>query len=143
MNEVTSEDDTACERHRAGIDLAPEVRNAKAARTFVNSMLDLWNCDDPDQVVELLTSEIVTNAIRHAQSTIRLEAALCHCRLRVEAVDDDPGVPLLQLSSPSREGGRGLQLVQALATQWGVEQRGDHKAVWFEAVVVPRKDPGS
>jgi hypothetical protein len=116
MDEPTSKRQTGREPLSAEIDLAPQPGNVKVARTFVATMLDLWECEDPEQVVELLTSEIVTNAIRHAQSDIRV----------------------IQPSSASREYGRGMMLVQQLAERWGVDKRSPSKAVWFEAIVLHR-----
>ena len=125
--------------HRAGIDLAAAPESVRAARAFVASMLDVWHCDDMDRVVELLTSEIVSNAVRHASGPIRVEAALADDgSLRVAATDDHPGAPVLRDAAPSAESGRGIRLVQRLARRWGVETADGHKLVWFETVVTRR-----
>ena len=127
--------------HRAGIDLAAAPESVRAARAFVASMLDVWHCDDMDRVIELLTSEIVSNAVRHASGPIRLEAALSDDgSLRVGATDDHPGTPVLRDADPDAEGGRGIRLVQRLARRWGVEKVDGCKLVWFEATVTRRPD---
>ena len=89
-------------------------------------------------VVELLTSELVTNAIRHGASdpheSILLRACSVDSTVRVEVCDEglthfdaDPsGTGLLE------PGGNGLLLVDAVASRWGVEH-GRPKCVWFEA----------
>jgi len=68
-----------------------------------------------------------------------VQAALHACILRVEAQDDNEGMPVIQPSSASREYGRGMMLVQQLAERWGVDKRSPSKAVWFEAIVLHRK----
>jgi anti-sigma regulatory factor (Ser/Thr protein kinase) len=80
--------------------------------------------------VELLVSEVATNAVLHAYGPeIRvLDRAL---RLRVEVFDGSPVLPLPR-HAPSAEGGRGLALVEALAVAWGTDARPDGKTAWFE-----------
>lgn len=86
-------------------------------------------------VVELLTSELVTNAVRHAHSTARVAVELVGPRVRVSVTDDGPGVPTTGHPSPDAESGRGLELVDSLAKQWGVTTLEIGKTVWFEADV--------
>jgi anti-sigma regulatory factor (Ser/Thr protein kinase) len=103
-------------------------------------MLETWDCDDPDRIVALLTSEIVTNAVKRATGPVRVEAALVSDEaLRVEASDDHPDVPRPHRLEPQAEGGRGILLVQELALRWGVDREEWHKVVWFEAAVVPNR----
>ena len=61
---------------RAAIVLASESASLFAARSFVCSMLELWDREDPENVVPLLTTEIVSNAVRHAVGSVGLELAL-------------------------------------------------------------------
>ncbi len=127
------------QERRVGIDLTGDERNVQVARSFIAGVLDLWNCDDPDRIVELLTSEIVTNAVRHAGGPVRVEAALDDDGVvKVETVDRGPDIPILQTPDASDHGGRGLILVQSLARQWGVDSYLDHKVVWFEVPLAPR-----
>jgi anti-sigma regulatory factor (Ser/Thr protein kinase) len=90
----------------------------------------------PPAVVEtavLLTSELVTNALVHAAdgATLVIEAA---GRLaRIEVIDPGHATRLVPLRVGSLdEHGRGLAIVEDLASAWGVESRGPGKAVWFE-----------
>ncbi|HXA31441.1 MAG TPA: ATP-binding protein [Acidimicrobiales bacterium] len=125
---------------KASISLAPEPRSVARARSFVSTMLETWDCDDPERIVALLTSEIVTNAVKRATGTVRVQAALVSDEaLRVEASDDHPDVPRPHRPEPQAEGGRGILLVQELALRWGVDREERHKVVWFEAAVVPRR----
>jgi anti-sigma regulatory factor (Ser/Thr protein kinase) len=125
---------------RASIVLAPEARSLAAGRAFVASMLEVWDCEDPDQVAALLTSEIVSNAVRHAASTVGLEVAIVGRRLRVEARDEAPNATVApDPARPGGESGHGLHIVESLAQRWGVDRYEDHKVVWFETTVQPRR----
>jgi anti-sigma regulatory factor (Ser/Thr protein kinase) len=94
---------------------------------------------DTRQVVELLVSELVTNAVRHGASD-RYESILLHARcdadtVRVEVCDEGPGfVPTPDPRGLMEPGGNGLLLVQKLANRWGVIPGDDDAScVWFEA----------
>jgi anti-sigma regulatory factor (Ser/Thr protein kinase) len=81
----------------------------------------------------LLTSELVTNAIVHAGSSIELVVRAHAAVVRVEVIDGDPRPPLRRVLEGDTNSGRGLNLVEALATVWGVDHvPGDGKRVWFE-----------
>jgi anti-sigma regulatory factor (Ser/Thr protein kinase) len=124
---------------RAAIVLASESASLFAARSFVCSMLDLWDREDPENVVALLTTEIVSNAVRHAVGSVCLELALLRDgNLRVEVRDGCPDAPVVRRSNPGGVGGHGLAIVETLARRWGVERYEDSKVVWFEALVSPR-----
>ena len=81
----------------------------------------------------LLTSELIVNAVLHGQGGITLDVALDDHLLRVAVVDAGPGDPTVRRSDEQLiERGRGLMLVEDLATRWGVERTGDGaKTVWF------------
>lgn len=80
----------------------------------------------------LLTSEVVTNALVHARSAPRLGVTVRADVVLVEVQDDDPArpqpAPEVRPSAPS---GRGLQLLDRLADDWGVTATGPGKVVWF------------
>lgn len=89
-----------------------------------------------DQVldsVELLTSEVVTNAMIHARSPAELVVRTDETCIRVEIIDDDPSEPRVRYADELSLSGRGLFIVDAVASDWGVEHldRGG-KRVWFE-----------
>lgn len=84
----------------------------------------------------LLTSELVTNVIRHTQSDCELVVSLEGETLRIEAWDEGPGWPVLRYPPPEGESGRGLVLVEMLARGWGTDAiPGGGKRVWFELAV--------
>jgi anti-sigma regulatory factor (Ser/Thr protein kinase) len=86
---------------------------------------------------ELLTSELVTNAVRYAQvsdeATIMIDFEVAAGRVRVRVVDPGPGFDFEKIPRTSSEepGGWGLFLVEALADRWGIDPSPPH-GVWFE-----------
>ena len=80
---------------------------------------------------ELLVSELVTNAQRYGRSPVSLDM-LKTDRLLVEVGDALDVVPQVRRAQETDEGGRGLQLVNQLATRWGTRTTGNGKIVWFE-----------
>jgi anti-sigma regulatory factor (Ser/Thr protein kinase) len=127
---------------RAHLELRPDPTGPALARNFVSTMLALWDCDDPDQLTVLLTSEIVSNAVRYAQRPIRVEIAVDGTRVVIATTDDDPRPPQLMAATPEAGGGRGLFLVDALASRWGVDPDPPGKTVWFELELPPATSQG-
>lgn len=85
------------------------------------------------RVVELLTSEVVTNAVVHAavRGAITLRADVQGDELLIAVSDADPRRPVVRGPHPGRAGGHGMRLVEALSTSWGVSLRANGKTVWF------------
>lgn len=115
----------------AALDLPAEATAPRAARAFVRELLDT---DDAELVasVELLVSELVTNAVLHARSAPRIEVHLGQGAVRVSVRDDDPHLPRQRVPDQERPGGRGMHLVDGVASRWGAEPDGGGKVVWFE-----------
>lgn len=86
--------------------------------------------------VALLVSEMATNALVHGagqvQVQVQVRAARNGRRLRVEVADQSPQMPVVRRPGLLSEGGRGLALVESLATDWGMQRQDGGKAVWFE-----------
>jgi CheY-like chemotaxis protein/anti-sigma regulatory factor (Ser/Thr protein kinase) len=109
-----------------------DISAAADARSFVT---DALRAHDSELLasVELLVSELVTNAVVHASSAPRVDVQLTEDTARVEVFDDDPALPEAQLAPPGSRGGRGLFLVDRLASRWGATPHPDGgKVVWFE-----------
>ncbi len=85
----------------------------------------------------LLTSEVVTNALRYGQGEVRLAVGADHEMVRVEVGDDEPGRPTPRSADIYAESGRGLVIVGALASAWGVLEAARGKTVWFEVPAQP------
>jgi anti-sigma regulatory factor (Ser/Thr protein kinase) len=109
--------------------------SASSARRFVAAALHRWGCPDAFvDLVLLLTSELVTNAYRHAGSETRVSVRCDEDRIRVEVSDKGGGELELRPLDSNRTDGRGLQIVDGLAERWGHHSDGDGTVVWFELV---------
>jgi anti-sigma regulatory factor (Ser/Thr protein kinase) len=80
----------------------------------------------------LLVSEVVTNAVVHARSSVRVTVHTDAHWVRVEVEDQGRGRPLVRPFTRDQPNGRGLGVVERLATDWGTERRAQRKVVWFE-----------
>jgi anti-sigma regulatory factor (Ser/Thr protein kinase) len=81
--------------------------------------------------VELLVSELVTNAVLHARSEVELRLSNSADAVRVDVVDASTRPPVLRTRDDAAMTGRGLALVAELSAQWGVEETEGGKSVWF------------
>ncbi|WP_435853061.1 ATP-binding protein [Streptomyces lavendulocolor] len=116
-------------RHVASADLSavPEVRRA------LRELLRHWGGPGVPDVAELLTSELVTNALIHTEHGAVITATMTPRTLRVEVRDFATDLPTPYAPAvDDGTHGRGLVLVQALADAWGVLTHGVGKVVWFE-----------
>jgi PAS domain S-box-containing protein len=112
--------------------LSPAPENVASARRFVRSALNGVPPDTVD-IAELLTGELVTNAVLHARTEVEVRAWSVGGRVHVRVVDHRPDRGLVPHEHHPYAGtGRGLALVENLATSHGVHSGEDHKAVWFE-----------
>ncbi|MFE0457218.1 ATP-binding protein [Streptomyces sp. NPDC058914] len=112
---------------RADLRAVPETRRA------LRELLRHWGKPGRSDIAELLTSELVTNALVHTDHEAVLTATVGPAGLRVEVRDfvsrrPQPRTP----NAGDGTHGRGLLLVQSLADAWGVRTHGVGKAVWFE-----------
>jgi anti-sigma regulatory factor (Ser/Thr protein kinase) len=104
----------------------------RAARRFVRDVLPVLPDPESSDTVMLLVTEIVTNAVVHARSPVRVAVMVDDSQVRVEVRDDAPQLPVLRPAAEEAFNGRGLLLLDRLSTQWGVEGDGYGKTVWFE-----------
>ena len=123
--------------------LAPTPESATVARWLVTDLLRDAVPDDPRDTASLLTTELVSNAIRHTRDELTLTVRLEGDTLRVGVSDSSHRRPQLVQVGERDTSGRGLHLVEALADRWGVDpdERGLGKTVWFELATAPRR-PG-
>ncbi|HLI15799.1 MAG TPA: STAS domain-containing protein [Acidimicrobiales bacterium] len=111
--------------------LPPDATSARAAREWLATHLG----DAPTATVDaalLLVSELVTNAVLHARTSIEVRLERCGEAVRVETVDGSTLLPTARRWSPDATTGRGLHLVERVASRWGVVAEADRKTVWFE-----------
>jgi len=118
--------------------LPGEPASVPVARTFLQGVLGERHVDRAvTRTAALLTSEVVTNAVIHAASSVEVRVELAAHSVRVDVVDcagdcGDGSFPVVEEVGPDEEHGRGLKIVNRLATRWGVAFEERRKSVWFE-----------
>jgi len=100
-------------------------------RAFLNKALTSWECARPAEEARLLLSEILTNAVQHAEGPITLHLCRTVTDLTVEVSDRSPHLPQPRIAAEDEESGRGLLLVRTLADGWGVRPTDEGKTTWF------------
>lgn len=113
--------------------LSSHPTSAAAARRFVAGVLAEWRCAgaEVDAVLQC-TDELVTNAILHACSDVDIVVRRDGGAVRVEVHDRSTRPPLRRVHADDAESGRGLHVVDALSSRWGVFPLEGGKSVWFE-----------
>ncbi|MEW1913709.1 ATP-binding SpoIIE family protein phosphatase [Kitasatospora sp. NPDC085895] len=111
--------------------LQPRHETPGRARRLAAHALRRWGLEELSETTELMVSELVTNAIRHATRPVTLRLVRTS-RLRCEVGDDSPALPRARRAGPDDEHGRGLQIVARCADDWGATRLGAGKVVWFE-----------
>ncbi|MFI5755027.1 SpoIIE family protein phosphatase [Streptomyces sp. NPDC051569] len=128
--------------HVAEFPLALHPREVARARRVVRGKLLDWGLAEAVETAELMVSELVTNALRHARTRhvvlrlVRTDALLC------EVLDDEPAPAALLNAGREDEYGRGLRVVSSLAREWGSSSSAQGKTVWFEQSLARNVRPG-
>ena len=118
---------------QAILELPRSLSSASEARRFVAEKVTEWDLGPLLDDALLVTSELAANAVTHAHSSCRLRVSLNPTSLRIDVLDTGSGTPEPQPSSNTAEHGRGLHLVAAVTTAWGLEVvPGEGKLVWAE-----------
>jgi transcriptional regulator with XRE-family HTH domain len=104
---------------------APSLSRAALVATAVGIPVDDM------ETAALLTSELVTNSVKHSDSEwVEVDITLTTDRLRIEVADQSSAS--IRPRTPDADGGWGLALVGELATRWGVERQSIGKKIWIE-----------
>lgn len=109
-----------------------DLKSVRLARRFVAGVLASWRFDELQDSAELLVSELVTNAIVHAHSSVELAVHLRPARVRVEVIDTARDHVRRRDAKDDEQSGRGMALIEALAVAWGIDSLLAGKSVWFE-----------
>jgi anti-sigma regulatory factor (Ser/Thr protein kinase) len=114
------------------LELPPTTDSVPVARRFVRARL-VEGATDVDTAT-LLVSEVVTNAILHARTTVRVTVEVADEFVRIAVRDGSPVQPRVHSFSSTSATGRGLRLLDRLARRWGVysDPATGGKVVWFE-----------
>ena len=136
MNVVAPTRPTELHRYRVRLTTGPGA--SAEARRQVRAAICGWEIPvDPDVAI-LLTSELVTNAIRHEVTGLVTLAITCSSgQLRVDVHDTSRRLPMLVDASADDEAGRGLMLVTTLSEEWGFYRTPAGKAVYFTIAFQP------
>lgn len=118
--------------------LADQTSAVRDARRLTGQLLSGLGCS-AEQVgdAELVISEIVTNAVRHSGGPIELRLRRRGSQLRVEVLDRSSRPPVLLPANVLGERGRGLRIVERLATRWGSVRTRAGKVVWVDLPCSP------
>ena len=112
--------------------LQPSPSAAATARRRVAEACHGRLSEEATETARLLVSELVTNCVLHAHSMITLAIECSRDTLAVAVGDDADAVPVVKEPTDHEHHGRGMWLVDALAGEWGVQQRpAGGKIVWF------------
>ncbi|WP_457430709.1 SpoIIE family protein phosphatase [Streptomyces sp. QTS52] len=115
----------------ARTELLATASSVPTGRAFVGETLAAWGCPQQTDDARLLVSEILTNAVQHAQGPLVLHLRRTVSELAVEVGDLSPHLPQPRLAARDEESGRGLILVDTLADNWGVRPDERGKTTWF------------
>jgi hypothetical protein len=118
---------------RAVFDLPANRRAPHLARRLVGATLEGWQVESLLDDAQLVTSELVTNAVMHAPAPEGYELQLSRRPrgVRLGLIDGSSTPPMIRLND-DRPGGRGLRIIEALASGWGHEEHDGGKRVWVD-----------
>jgi anti-sigma regulatory factor (Ser/Thr protein kinase) len=115
-------------------------QSVHAARRFATDALAGLPAEAMESA-ELMISELATNCIRHERMSFYVTISRLPSQIRVEVTDSGSGVPTMRSPGPNDPSGRGLQIVDMLSTEWGIEPEVPAgKTVWFSLMVEPRDE---
>ncbi len=116
------------------MELPPSADSVPRARRHLRMMLSEADSHADLDAATLLVTEVVTNAVLHARTVLTVTVRAVDGWVRVEVHDGSPLSPRMHAFSATSATGRGLRLLDALASRWGVDHDGGTagKTVWFE-----------
>jgi anti-sigma regulatory factor (Ser/Thr protein kinase) len=118
--------------------LAPEPAAVPAARRFVETRCGIWGVDrEATASAALVTSELVTNAVRHAHTPIEVSLKKARGELMISVADASTLQPKIPPTELDRVGGLGLVLVAELSKRWGTSVIDSGKTVWAVIPMLP------
>ena len=115
---------------RVCTELDATVRAPARARALAADLLQQRHIDGIGDELALVVSELVTNAVRHAEPPLRLELQADDHRVTVAVADGSTGHPRPREAADDAEGGRGLPMIELLAAETGVRPHPPGKTVW-------------
>ena len=111
----------------------PDPAAVPAARRYVDDVLSEWHLGGLSPVATLLVSELATNAVIHAGTGFELRMCPQGADgVRVELEDGNPKLPARRTPTEWASHGRGMLIVEAMASRSGAVPHDPGKVVWFE-----------
>jgi signal transduction histidine kinase/serine phosphatase RsbU (regulator of sigma subunit)/anti-sigma regulatory factor (Ser/Thr protein kinase) len=123
--------------------IEPDLTGAATARRFASETVSRWPSRPARGELDLLVSELVTNAVVHGSPPIRLRLTHLGDEVLVEVEDSVAYTPHRRHPGTEDEHGRGLRILAMLARRWGVSRSQDGKTVWCTLAVLPSTLPST
>jgi anti-sigma regulatory factor (Ser/Thr protein kinase) len=124
----------------ASQDFDGDASTPAAARRFVASTVRSWDCAALGDDLTLIASELATNAMRYAGSALTLRLTRISGGVRLSVLDSSAATPVPGAPTANSGSGRGLLIVNALASRWGFDRTSTGKVVWAECTLDPQVD---
>jgi len=103
-----------------------------SGRRFVRATLSQWGLDRMKDRVELVASELITNALLHAASPAQLRIEKLPDRVRLELGDESESLPQLTKPNHDATSGRGVFLIDTVTSCWGITPTDTGKTIWCD-----------
>jgi anti-anti-sigma regulatory factor/anti-sigma regulatory factor (Ser/Thr protein kinase) len=135
------------ENHRVSVDLEPQVGAARHCRELINAACDEWDRTELAGSACIVVTEMVNNVVQHAHTSMILLLAAHGDGVSVAVRDHSATVPSFTgAPAPTAYGGRGMLLIDSVASRWGSLPLDDGKVVWAliseDAAGMPRLHRG-
>jgi anti-sigma regulatory factor (Ser/Thr protein kinase) len=116
----------------ARLDVPLDLHAPSTARRALVAMLRTWGYEDGDwlEAAALVTSELITNAVRHGGGCVEFTVQSHDGQVRLSVADGSSVVP--RRRDPDGIGGRGIAVIEALSARWGVDDHEGGKRVWVD-----------
>jgi anti-sigma regulatory factor (Ser/Thr protein kinase) len=111
--------------------VGPDLIGVRVARRFVVAAMNYWHVVATDDIA-LVTSELVTNALMHAEGPVRISIERNDQAFRFEVSDGSAIMPLVREVTAESPHGRGMRIVELMVDRWGADTRPGGKTVWAE-----------
>ncbi|MDX2819379.1 ATP-binding protein [Streptomyces sp. PA03-5A] len=112
--------------------LEHELASVGRARRLATAQVRSWGLGNLADTAELLVSELVTNALRHARGPVRMNLRVAEGHLRCEVEDISSRAAVRRVTDTDAEGGRGMEILDLLSDAWGSDLTATGKTTWFE-----------
>ena len=112
------------------IELPSNFWSARTARYEVAGALAEWDWRERSPAAQLIVSELVTNAVEHAETEVEVVMTATESILRLQVTDGGGGTPVRREVRPGDPSGRGLNIVAFLAREWGTAVEPGSTTVW-------------